>query len=252
MGMDAALRETGGARGIGHYCHVVGTCGMRAGLVAGGQRVAPGHGAGRQRVLGGQPGGRRVLGVFVALGQRVGVLGHQQMLQLLLLRQLGIGGRGAAGQIGRADRHARLRVGDVVLEFLGAVHRIDGHHHRIGAQDRVVADDELRAVLHVQQDPVALGHAGLALQPAGQRGRLRLELAEGNGLAEVADRGLVGIAARRHFQIDPQRGLGQHDGGGRPLGPELEMRARGGLLGLHALSPERSSRPVLEHRCWAS
>ena len=30
-------------------------------------------------------------------------------------------------QIGRGDGHAGLRVDDVVAEFLGAVHRVDGH-----------------------------------------------------------------------------------------------------------------------------
>ena len=66
-----------------------------------------------------------------------------------------------------------LRVLDVMAQLLGAVHRIHRHHHRVGAQDGVVGDDELRAVLQVEEHAVALLHAAALLQETGERVRLR-------------------------------------------------------------------------------
>ncbi|MCY1358404.1 hypothetical protein D9M69_449400 [compost metagenome] len=212
--MDAALGEAGGAGGVRHHRHVVRPGGMRSRPQAGAQRLGPCGRAGGQCVRRGQPRSRRVFGVLMRGRQRVGVLRHQQVLQALGRRQFRHGLVHAGGQVGRADRHARLRIGDIVLEFLGAVHRVDRHHHRVGAQAR------------------------LLLQPAGQRGGLRLQFAEGDGVAEIADRRLVGIAQRRHFQVVPERRLGQHDGGRQALWPELEMRA--GWV-LHETSPVRRS-----------
>ncbi|MNL24765.1 hypothetical protein D3C87_1462130 [compost metagenome] len=227
MGVDAALGEARGARGVGHHGHVVRAGRVRARLQAGAERLGPRRGARRQRMLGGDPRGRRVFGVFVGSRQRVRVLGGQHVLELLVGRQFGVGLGHAGGKVSRADRHARLAIGHVVLELLGPVHRVDGYHHRVRTQDRVVADDELRAVLHVQQHAVALLHAGLLLEPARQRRGLRLQRAERDGIAEVADRRLLGVAARGDFEVEPERGLGQHDLRGQPLRPELEMRTRG-------------------------
>ncbi len=205
---------------------------MRARHQLRGQRLGPRGGAGRQRMLRGQPGTGGVFGVLVAGRQRVAVLRDQQVLQALLGRQLIVGLLGAHGQIRAADRHAGLRVGDVVLEFLGPVHRVDRHDHGIRAQDRVVRNDELRAILHIQQHPVALLHAGLLLQPARHGAGLGFQRPEGDGVAEIADGRLVGVAMGGDHQVVPERGLRQHDLGRHALGPELEMRARG-LGGLH-------------------
>ena len=50
-------------------------------------------------------------------------------------------------------------VDDVVLQLLGTVHRVHRHDDSIRAQDAEVRDDELRAVLHVQQDAIAFANA---------------------------------------------------------------------------------------------
>ena len=71
-------------------------------------------------------------------------------------------------QILRRNNGARTGVAHVVAQFLAQVHRVDGHHHRIGAQDGIEADDELRAVLHVEQHAVALAHTAHLLQVGGE------------------------------------------------------------------------------------
>ena len=89
---------------------------------------------------------------------------HQQMLQALAFGQ-SIAGSGHLGShIGGGDGDTRLRIGDVVLQLFGAVHGIDGHHHRIGPQDAEMRCHQLRAVLHVQQNTVAFLNA-FVVQP---------------------------------------------------------------------------------------
>ena len=70
-------------------------------------------------------------------------------------------------ELGRGhDARARIRyhLGD----FLAEQHAIEGHDHGVGAQDRVVRDDELRTVLHVERNPVAALHIAILLQKSGQ------------------------------------------------------------------------------------
>ena len=66
------------------------------------------------------------------------------------------------------DRNARIAVRDVVGEFSGEVRRADRHHNRIGPQDRIQRDDEMRAVLQVDEHAVARPHAADSLQITGQ------------------------------------------------------------------------------------
>jgi hypothetical protein len=89
-----------------------------------------------------------------------------------------------------------------VAQLLGAVHRVDRHHHRIGAQDGVIGDHELRAVLRVEQHALAARDAVALLQEAGERIDLTLELGVGDAAAVVVDRGALRIsrgAARQVF-----------------------------------------------------
>ncbi len=111
-----------------------------------------------------------------------------------------------AVQVLRAHDHAGVGVGDVVRELVAAVHRVDRHHHRVGAQDGVVADDELRAVLRVEQHAVAAAHAADVLQVAGERLGRAQQLGIGERRAVVVDRALVRIAARAHFEVVIQAG----------------------------------------------
>jgi len=229
--VHAALGEAGGARGVRHHCQVVRAGGVRAGGAALREHVGPRHGAGLGRVRCGDPRGRGVFGVFVLGGQRVGVGRDQQVLHALRFGQLDVGGRHIGGEIRAADDRGGAGIGNVVLELLGPVHRVDRHHHRIGAQDAVVRSDELRAVLHVQQHALTLLHARHLLQPAGHGQRVVMQLAVGGVATVEEDRVLVRIASRRHFQVEPQARLRRADVVRQAPGPELEVRS------CHAMSP---------------
>ncbi len=59
------------------------------------------------------------------------------------------------GQIQSKDHHICAGIFRQILQFAMPVHRIDRHNRRPGAQDTVIGYDVLRAVLHIQQHPVA-------------------------------------------------------------------------------------------------
>ena len=201
--VHAALGLTGRARGVGQRSEVVGPGQRRSGHAHGRQRLAPADDAGRGR--------RR--GEFEEIRQRqvgggidvVGVIGVDDARQVLCREQR----RDARQQFVAADRDPRPGIGGIVRQFRGEVHRIDRHHHRVGAQDGVIGDDELRAVLHVEQDAVAAAHAAVLPQIARERVRLRLEF----GVAELAaveeNRGLARIACGRDLEVVTEAGLGQ-------------------------------------------
>src|SRR3546814_1045219 len=56
-----------------------------------------------------------------------------------------------------------------MAQLLDIAHRVDRHHHGGQPLDGIEGDDELRAVLHVQQHAVGAFYAAALLQPAGQR-----------------------------------------------------------------------------------
>jgi hypothetical protein len=133
------------------------------------------------------------------------------------------------GQLGRqvagGDGDLGVGVGDVVLELFGPVHRVDRHHHRVGAQNGKVRHHQLRAVLHAQHHAVALLHAQLRQPPCGQALGALGQRTVAQRTAKEHQRRLVGIAPGADGQVVPQRGGGQGDGMGQPAGPELEVRA---------------------------
>jgi hypothetical protein len=49
-------------------------------------------------------------------------------------------------------------------QLLSQIHRIDRYDHRIGANDGVIGNHELRTVLHVEQHPIAALDATFPLQ----------------------------------------------------------------------------------------
>ena len=55
-----------------------------------------------------------------------------------------------------------------MAQLFREVHRADGHHHSVGAQDGEAGDDEVVAVLHVEQHPVAALHPAGGLEMGGE------------------------------------------------------------------------------------
>ena len=109
--------------------------------------------------------------------------------------------RNAGQDFLRDDDRARIAVSDIMLQLIREQHRVDRHDHRISAQNGVKRDDELRAVLHVEQDPLAALHAAHRLQMPGQGvdGIIELGIAE-NGIIKH-ERRLVRIPARIDRQV---------------------------------------------------
>jgi hypothetical protein len=121
------------------------------------------------------------------------------------------------------DRHPRAAVLDVVRELARHAGRAHRHHHRVGAQNRKGREQELRAVLQVDQHPVAGPHAAGALQEARQAQDLLLGLAVRERGAEEPARGLVGIAPRGHLEQLVQRRARKGKRFRQALGPEAEV-----------------------------
>ena len=166
----------------------------------------------------------------------VGELGDDHVRQAVAsARSASLALASSARQVAGGDRDLGIRVGDVVLELLGPVHRVDRHHDRVGAQDREMRDHQLRAVLHVEHHAVAALHAQ-RMQRAGQALGLAGQLAVAGLAAEEDQRGLVRIARGGGREVVPQRGGGHGDRTGQALGPELVMRA------VHTGSLQRSWR----------
>jgi hypothetical protein len=74
-----------------------------------------------------------------------------------------------------------------VAQLFRTVHRIHRHYDRIGTQDRVVGDYELRAVLRVEEHAVAARDAEALLQKAGEHVDLTLQLRVGDSASVVID-----------------------------------------------------------------
>ena len=113
------------------------------------------------------------------------------MMQTFAFGQCFAGSGHIGGHIGRGDGNAGLGVRDVVLQLFGAVHGVDGHHHRIGPQDAKVRRHQLGAVLHVQQDAVAFLNA-FVVQPSSDALGLVGELLVAEGATQKLQRGFVG------------------------------------------------------------
>ncbi|MNV66657.1 hypothetical protein D3C71_1594210 [compost metagenome] len=145
--------------------------------------------------------------------------------------------RQAAGQFLCRERDAGAAVFQVVRQFIRRAHRVHRHHHRLGAQDGVVGDDELRAILAEQQHAVARFHAGAMLQIAGHRVDLALEPRIVQHRVVEHDGGFVGIPRGRGLQVEDQAGLGLADPVRQPLGPVLMMRL------LHSCLPPQAVMP---------
>ena len=233
MRVHAAFRHPGRSRRVGQERQIVRLRLMRPGLQSLRQRFGPARAAGRQRRIGAQPGvhrRRRRVGLGDGAGRhRVDVARRDDRADALAFGQRCVGGVDDRRQVGAADHDLGAGIGDVVLELLGAVHRVDRHHDRVRAQDRVQRDRKLRAVLHEDGDPVA-GLDARFLQPAGQRDGVVAHLPVGQGATEEEIRGAVGEARRRDLEVEPERRLRRDHCAGQPPRPDREVRPVGGNL----------------------
>ena len=101
----------------------------------------------------------------------------------------------------------RAAVLNVVPQFFGRVHRVQWNHDGIGAQDRIESDDELRGVLHIQQDTITFCHAQM-LQISCNRQNLRLQGGIAGRPTIVVQRGPRRPTAGRGFQISGSIAVG--------------------------------------------
>ena len=161
--MHAAFGLSGGAAGVGQQRQIVGAHDMLGRSLLAGQGLGPRpHFSCREfRQLGprqqpGPPAGGEIARLRRIKG--IGVMRHDQVRQAAARWQGVAGLRHVCGQVGGDQGHPRVRVGDVVLQLVRAIHGVDRHHHGIGPQNGKVRHHQLRAVLHVQQHPVPAPH----------------------------------------------------------------------------------------------
>jgi hypothetical protein len=227
MGVHAALGLARGARRVAQGHQVIGITDVVRCVEGVGHRVAPVQRPGRHIGGGPQPAlpgrGRGIVGREFG-GHRVGVVGHQQPLQPRVGREQRLRTSELRHQIGRADRQASLRIGDVVGELLAPTHGIGRHDDRPQPQQRIERNHVLRRVLQGQHHPIAFAHTGLAVQPAGQPLCLCAQLRKTERTAEEHEGRFVRIAPRRDVQVVPQRGLGSRQVEGHPPRPEAAVR----------------------------
>jgi len=228
VGVHAAFGAAGRARGVGHDAEVVGAGGERAGAPVLREGIAPGGEAGavQGHGRGGDEVGHRQVG---GLAQGVGVGDDEEVAQAVAEQ-----GTHLRQQVLRHDGDAGLAVVDAVAQLLAAVHRVDRHHDRAGAQDGVEGGDPLRAVLQVEQDAVAGLHAGM-LQPAGDALAVGQQFVVAHRGVVEHDGRLVGEAPGRDGEVVEDVGLRQREvarQAGRPVGEVglLHGAGRRGLL----------------------
>ena len=244
MWMHAALGQARGAAGVGQHRKIVWPRRVLGGGLTARERITPGvHLAPLQRwqrPRGAQPILPRrghVTGLQRRRVEGIGVLTHQQVREPLVLRQQIAGPRHFVRHVAGGDRHARIRILDVMHELLRAVHRIDGDDHGVGAQDGEMRNHPLRTVLHVKQHAITLAHA-----PRGQLRREALGFVVQPAVAGFAphehQRRLARIAPGIDNHVEPQRGIGNRDGVGQARRPER-------VVDLHAELPWRDSLVVI-------
>ena len=110
---------------------------------------------------------------------------------------------------------------EAMPQLLAAAHGVDRHHHCVGAQDRIVADHVLRAVLRIKQHPIAARDATVPLQKTREGIHLALELTVSRAAAVVVEGAVVGIATGAHLEVEvdarPRHRQGPRQSG-RPVG----------------------------------
>jgi hypothetical protein len=87
----------------------------------------------------------------------------------------------------------------VVVELLMLEHRVDWHHYGTTLPGSVLGDEELRVVLGVDGDPIALLHAVVGQQRREAVGEV-VELPVGDLLVKIPDGVAVGDVSRRFLE----------------------------------------------------
>ena len=126
-------------------------------------------------------------------------------------------------QIGRSHGQPDACIGDVVLQLLRTVHRVDGYHHGIGTQDGKVGHHQLRQVLHEQDDAIAALHTG-SMQTGCQSLSAIGQFTVADRAAKELQRHLVRIAARAGFKVVPQGSGRCRQSAGNAAGPVLVVQ----------------------------
>ena len=106
-----------------------------------------------------------------------------------------VGLREVGRQVICHDSHLRLRVGNVVAQLVGAVHRVHRHHHGVGTQNTEMGHHQLRCVLHHQDHAVAAFHSQL-LEVGREALYLRQQLSVAGGALQKHQGRFIGITPR--------------------------------------------------------
>ena len=112
----------------------------------------------------------------------------------------------AAEVVDHQDRN-RARVDELVLQLPRGVHRVHVHHGQPRAQDAERGDRVLQAVGHHDRDAIAFLQPEFAQQVGRQLGAGAVDLPIAEGLAEVAEGGIVAVAVDRALQDLRHRGI---------------------------------------------
>ena len=110
-------------------------------------------------------------------------------------------------------------------QLIGLVHWVDRHHHRAQADHRMEGDDELWAVLHEHNDPLAFLHTQ-RLQATGQVLSALVQLLPSEGSAQEVQANVMRRLRCTRLQPRPQRFVGHIDLARHALGPKAQMCLR--------------------------
>ena len=235
MGVHAALGLAGGARTVGDDAEIIDRGGARGGCVPGGQRggkAGDAKGRGLGIGAGGQGAGHGQVEIRIG---HVAIARADQVMQVATFQR----GQDVICQFQPADCDARAGIGDKIVDFPGAVHRVHRHHGAAGAQDRVKADDVMRAVLHEQQDRIATRHPGM-LQIARERANPFPERGKAEAGALVDHGGAAAVTGGGKLQVGIHRAIRDVVVPGAVGGPEIgpARPRRGDVQRIRALIPK--------------
>ena len=225
VAVHAALGVAGGARGIGDGGQHIGLHHTRAGRQLQRQRCG-------KAMVG--PSGQRQARRGHHLGQGIGRWGSGQCVAVgvddhRIEQVLVHTGLGAGQQFLGDDGQAGAAVVGVVAQLGGGGHRAHRHHHAACAVDGIAGNDELRAVLALQQHALARCQLQALLHKTGQRIHLGQQLGIAGAGARINDGGLVRVALGRGAQVVVQGDAGYAQITRDPFGPvKGQRRACGG------------------------
>ncbi|MCY1541479.1 hypothetical protein D9M68_771750 [compost metagenome] len=111
---------------------------------------------------------------------------------------------GQVGHVGQADQRLGAGVVELVLHLPRGVQRVGVDHHQAGADGAEHYHRVLQDVRQLHGNAVAGLEVGVVLQVGGEGTGQLVELAVGEGLAQVAECRLVGkaLAGRLQYRLD--------------------------------------------------